>query len=254
MASPIARLPIWRKISRLLLPSTGILSRWATVRPKFSMPILTTGLALIEPLSFNVYGSMMLAGVDMHEPLGEAAAVLADMATQDWPRQPEAAPGVLHTVHDYDEQAQLIEVDLLPSWYIPFTRNVEATAEQRESFAAIWSNLLPLAAPTKPQWTIRDYHSPNLLWIPERVGLKRVGIIDSQDAVMGHPAYDWSRWRRMRVLISPWNWKTTSSRNILPCGSGRVVSMLMRFHDCLCRAGCATGHQNSWHFRASEQA
>jgi N-acetylmuramate 1-kinase len=151
---------------------------------------LASGLALIETLSFNVYGNMMLAGTDMHEPLGEAAAVLAHMATQDWPRKPQAAPGVFHTVQDYDAQAQLIEVDLLPSWYIPFSRHVEASAEQRESFAAIWTRLLPLAKPAKPQWSIRDYHSPNLLWIPERVGLKRVGIIDSQDAVMGHPAYD----------------------------------------------------------------
>ena len=158
--------------------------------PKILYADLQYGLALIEPLGFNVYGEMMRSGIDMHEPLGEAAAVLAHMATQDWPRQPEAAPGVYHFLHDYDEQAQLIEVDLLPSWYIPFTRNLEATPEQRESFAAIWSELLPLARPKTQQWTIRDFHSPNLLWIPERVGLKRVGIIDSQDAVMGHPAYD----------------------------------------------------------------
>jgi aminoglycoside/choline kinase family phosphotransferase len=37
---------------------------------------------------------------------------------------------------------------------------------------------------------LRDYHSPNLLWIPERKGLQRVGLIDTQDAVMGHGAYD----------------------------------------------------------------
>jgi aminoglycoside/choline kinase family phosphotransferase len=29
-----------------------------------------------------------------------------------------------------------------------------------------------------------------LLWLPERKGLRRVGIIDTQDCVMGHPAYD----------------------------------------------------------------
>jgi N-acetylmuramate 1-kinase len=172
--------------------------------PKVLACDLEQGVGLIEPLSFNVYGQMMLSGVDMHEPLGEAAAVLAHMATQDWPRQPEAAPGVFHTVHDYDEQAQLIEVDLLPSWFIPYARNIVATNEQRESFASIWSKLLPLAVPQKQQWTIRDYHSPNLLWIPERVGMKRVGIIDSQDAVMGHPAYDLvSMAQDARVDISP---------------------------------------------------
>jgi aminoglycoside/choline kinase family phosphotransferase len=39
-------------------------------------------------------------------------------------------------------------------------------------------------------WTLRDYHSPNLHWLPERNGLARLGLIDFQDAVLGPPAYD----------------------------------------------------------------
>jgi N-acetylmuramate 1-kinase len=151
---------------------------------------LATGFGLIEPLGDKVYGRMLLAGEDMLEPLETAAAVLADMVDKPWPRHPEAAPGITHTLHDYDERAQLIEVDLLPSWFIPHARGVEAGDAQKQEFAAIWSSLLPLARSATPVWNIRDYHSPNLLWIPEREGLKRVGIIDSQDAVMGHPAYD----------------------------------------------------------------
>ncbi len=165
---------------------------------------LALGLALIEPLGFNVYGNMMRDGVDMREPLEEAATVLAHMALQDWPRHPAATGSASHTVHDYDADALLIEVDLLPSWFIPHARNVQATLEQREEFAHIWSTLLPIVQPPKPQWTIRDYHSPNLLWIPEREGMQRVGIIDSQDAVMGHPAYDlMSMAQDARVDVSP---------------------------------------------------
>jgi aminoglycoside/choline kinase family phosphotransferase len=37
---------------------------------------------------------------------------------------------------------------------------------------------------------LRDYHSPNLLWLPNRKGLARLGILDFQDAVMGPAAYD----------------------------------------------------------------
>ena len=37
---------------------------------------------------------------------------------------------------------------------------------------------------------LRDYHSPNLIWLPDRGGLKRVGLLDFQDAVLGPPAYD----------------------------------------------------------------
>ena len=37
---------------------------------------------------------------------------------------------------------------------------------------------------------LRDFHSPNLLWLPEREGLARLGLLDFQDAVMGPAAYD----------------------------------------------------------------
>ncbi len=36
----------------------------------------------------------------------------------------------------------------------------------------------------------RDYHAENLLWLPDRIGVARVGMLDFQDAMMGHPAYD----------------------------------------------------------------
>lgn len=36
----------------------------------------------------------------------------------------------------------------------------------------------------------RDYHAENLLWLPDRDGVARVGLLDFQDARTGHPAYD----------------------------------------------------------------
>lgn len=36
----------------------------------------------------------------------------------------------------------------------------------------------------------RDYHAENLLWLPDRTGVRRVGLLDFQDAMLGHPAYD----------------------------------------------------------------
>jgi aminoglycoside/choline kinase family phosphotransferase len=63
-------------------------------------------------------------------------------------------------------------------------------AEALAAFEALWRELLPHTQADKPVWVLRDYHSPNLLWLPERRGLKRVGLIDTQDCLMGHPAYD----------------------------------------------------------------
>lgn len=37
---------------------------------------------------------------------------------------------------------------------------------------------------------LRDYHAENLLWLPNRVGLARVGLLDFQSAQLGPPGYD----------------------------------------------------------------
>ncbi|MHB8287256.1 MAG: phosphotransferase, partial [Caulobacteraceae bacterium] len=39
-------------------------------------------------------------------------------------------------------------------------------------------------------FTHRDYHAENLLWLTQRSGPARVGLLDFQDAVRGHPAWD----------------------------------------------------------------
>jgi N-acetylmuramate 1-kinase len=60
----------------------------------------------------------------------------------------------------------------------------------RSEFETMWREILqrPVAAPRT--WVIRDYHSPNLIWLGDREGLARVGIIDFQDAALGPAAYD----------------------------------------------------------------
>ena len=37
---------------------------------------------------------------------------------------------------------------------------------------------------------LRDYHAENLIWLPDRHGHARVGLLDYQDMLLGHPAYD----------------------------------------------------------------
>ena len=46
----------------------------------------------------------------------------------------------------------------------------------------------PVAVPAVP--VLRDYHAENLLWLPRRHGHARVGMLDYQDMLLGHPAYD----------------------------------------------------------------
>jgi aminoglycoside/choline kinase family phosphotransferase len=54
----------------------------------------------------------------------------------------------------------------------------------------LWRDLLSKPAAAPRTWTLRDFHSPNLIWLGQRPGIARVGIIDFQDAVLGPAAYD----------------------------------------------------------------
>lgn len=94
-----------------------------------------------------------------------------------------------YAIPSFDTDAMLIEVSLLLDWYLP-DRGVEVTAVMRDQFFSIWQRLLDQALAVPPTWVIRDYHSPNLIWLAERQGIARVGMIDFQDAVLGPPAYD----------------------------------------------------------------
>ena len=158
--------------------------------PRAEAHDLARGFAVMEDLGRNVYGRMMLESADMREPMLEAVAVLADMAARDWPAEVELDSAGAYQVPAYDVRAQMIEVDLLPSWFWPYIHGSGIPAVARAEFEAMWNELLPLTQSQRRVWSLRDYHSPNLIWMPERQGLARVGIIDTQDCLMGHPAYD----------------------------------------------------------------
>ena len=118
-----------------------------------------------------------------------AADVLVRLHRDALPRELPVEGRPDYVIPAFDVDAMLIEVSLLLDWYLP-DRNVEVTAAMRESFDALWREFLGKALAVPATWAIRDYHSPNLIWLADRDGMARVGVIDFQDAVLGPPAYD----------------------------------------------------------------
>ncbi|MDU6141662.1 aminoglycoside phosphotransferase family protein, partial [Bradyrhizobium sp.] len=118
-----------------------------------------------------------------------ATDLLAALHAQDVPSVLPLAPQVTYTVPTFDADAMLIEIGLMLEWYLP-DRGVAPSQVLRAEFLELWRDLLDAPLAARPTWVIRDYHSPNLLWLPAREGIARVGVIDFQDAVMGPPAYD----------------------------------------------------------------
>jgi hypothetical protein len=85
--------------------------------------------------------------------------------------------------------ALLIEAELLLDWYLPRLQ-VTLPDEARAAFQALWRAALQPAIDSPPTWVLRDFHSPNLLWLPDREGIAKLGVLDFQDSVMGPAAYD----------------------------------------------------------------
>lgn len=150
---------------------------------------LAGGLLLTEDLGEAVYGRMMREGRDMTLPLRVAVEALAKLSRQKFPARLDAGEGQSHTLPPYDLEAFAAELDVYLDWYVPAATGASAPAGMREGFHAFWRGLLqPLM--NEQVMVLRDFHSPNLIWLPEREDIRRVGVIDTQDALLGHSAYD----------------------------------------------------------------
>jgi N-acetylmuramate 1-kinase len=82
----------------------------------------------------------------------------------------------------------LEELKLFTDWYCPAVgADVDA-----DSYQAVWRDVLePVAADgLSPVTVLRDYHAENIMLVGEREGVGHFGLLDFQDAVAGHPAYD----------------------------------------------------------------
>jgi N-acetylmuramate 1-kinase len=148
---------------------------------------LAAGLLLLEDLGDEpVVGD----GAPIPERYGEAARLLARLHGGSLPDALPVAEGRQHVLPAYDLEALLIEVELLLDWYAPNVARKLPSAASRAEFLALWAEVLEEVVAAPWTWTLRDYHSPNLIWLAEREDVARVGLIDFQDAVLGHPAYD----------------------------------------------------------------
>ena len=118
-----------------------------------------------------------------------AADLLAALHRAPLPDVLPVEPGVDYRLPRYDLEALLIEAELLVDWYLPRLDAKPAPA-MRDAYVTLWRDALAPVFEAPATWVLRDYHSPNLLWLAAREGIARIGLLDFQDAVMGPAAYD----------------------------------------------------------------
>jgi len=156
--------------------------------PEISHADLEQGLLLIEDLGDEriVAGEPPTPMVDRYEV---AVDVLLSLHGQELPETLKVATHLKHRIPPYDMEAFLIEAELLLDWYLP-RLGAAATDEARATFQSLWREALQPVIDQPRTWVLRDYHSPNLLWLPKRREVNRVGLLDFQDAMLGPAAYD----------------------------------------------------------------
>lgn len=83
----------------------------------------------------------------------------------------------------------LTELDLFLDWYGPA---VGLDQLDRASWRTAWTEVLGPVADDGlgPVTVLRDYHAENVMLVEGKSGIHRFGLLDFQDALAGHPAYD----------------------------------------------------------------
>ncbi|MEO1139583.1 MAG: phosphotransferase [Pseudomonadota bacterium] len=162
------------------------------VRPFVKIATYLTGIGLSAP---RIYAQDDCAGLLLIEDLGD------DLFARVVSNQPElekslysAATDLLATLHTHTPPEGLALYDaatatalsaLVFDWYSP-----ASDPDVAGRFKDCLHDLLARHAPVCDVLIQRDYHAENLLWLPDRDGLARVGLLDFQDAMLGHRAYD----------------------------------------------------------------
>jgi aminoglycoside/choline kinase family phosphotransferase len=139
------------------------------------------------------FGSAGFIDGDPVAPITEryeaAVDMLAALHREALPETLPLAPHITYAVPVFDIDAMLVEIGLMLEWYLP-DRGAEPSGTLRTEFVTMWRELLTKLTAVPTTWVMRDFHSPNLIWLGDREGTSRVGVIDFQDAVLGPPAYD----------------------------------------------------------------
>ncbi len=141
------------------------------------------GLILLEDFGDALFSRVMAGGAPEEALYRAAIAALAHLHAQP---EPETIGG--RKLLSYDRAAALAETGLFLDWYM--ARRGKVSDAARAEWDAAWSAALEAANPARPVLVLRDYHADNLIWLPEREGPARAGLLDFQDALAGHPAYD----------------------------------------------------------------
>ncbi len=147
------------------------------------------GLAVLEDLGDGLFASLIPEGV-AERPLYEAAVDVQAALQAATPPDVLCAEGASWPLLTYDALALKVGTDTFLEYWPQFAGMAPFGEVAIAEWDALWAPVWVRGEAGASVFTHRDYHAQNLLWLPQRQGVARVGLLDFQDALKAHPAWD----------------------------------------------------------------
>jgi len=160
-----------------------LLQRLELSAPRIDAEDVEAGLLLLEDFGDWTYTRLIARGDDEERLYALAIDTLVAL-------QRRFTPALGQDLPRYDRERLLGEAALLVDWYLPAVTGAPTPASLRQSYLALWAELLAPVLAERPTLVLRDYHVDNLMLLEDREGVAACGLLDFQDAVLGAPAYD----------------------------------------------------------------
>ncbi|MEM9059413.1 MAG: phosphotransferase [Pseudomonadota bacterium] len=167
---------------------TDWLREQASSAPEIYAADTDLGFLLLEDLGDNLYARHLRAMPSDEAMLYEAAVDLLVELSQIVP--PSGLGRDAYPLAAYDKNVLLREARLLIDWWVPAARGGTSSADLGTEYGGLLTAKLAFVEDHRNTVVLRDYHAENLLWLGNRASTARVGLLDYQDALAGHPAYD----------------------------------------------------------------
>ena len=152
--------------------------------PRIFATDIGSGFLLLEDLGDATFTNALASGVNEKQLYQSAIDVLIDLHGR------ELSKVVPDDLANYDEEKLFTEVTLFVDWYIAGIFGGTVPDRVKSDFLDIWRRLISNIRINHETLVLRDFHADNLMWLPNRDGIRKCGLLDYQDAVIGSPAYD----------------------------------------------------------------
>lgn len=186
----------WNAMARLaagrvdaFAATAGHLRSLGLSAPRIEALDVAQGLAVIEDFGEGVFARLIEQGQGERELYFTAVDALARLHAEPPPALLSAG-GASWPLLAYDAVALKAGADLFVEWRPKLDPAVTFDGAAVAEWDALWGAIAARGEAGAAVFAHRDFHAENLLWLPQRPGPARVGMIDFQDAVLTHPSWD----------------------------------------------------------------